>query len=313
MRLQPILDYCVYLLVRVFICWVQAMPLEACDRYARALATLFCRGLRIRFRICDENLRHAYPQASEQQRRALIWQMWRHLFLMVAEVAHAHRKIHPSNWHQHVVLLREPELVRMLIQPGAKVLVSGHFGNFEVAGYLLGMFGFPTTSVARTLDNPYLDRFLADFRSGTGQALLPKHGSSAEVSQLLERGGTLTLLGDQAAGGRGCWITFFGRPASAHKAIALFSLAGGIPMLVSYCRRLDRPLYFETAIQALADPRDSEYKLGSVPALTQWYSDRLEEIVNLAPEQYWWLHRRWKGQPPQRKRRAAADASSQAA
>jgi len=312
MRLQAVIDYAVYLAVRIFICVVQALPLDACDQIAAGLATLFTRVIRIRYRVSDENLRHAYPELSDQERRQLIWRMWHHLFLMVAEVAHAQRKIHRSNWHQHVSLLREEELSRVLLQPGSKLIVSGHFGNFEVAGYLLGLFGFPTVSVARPLDNPYLDRYLAQFRSGTGQSLLPKQGSAAEIDKLLSEGGTLAILGDQAAGSRGCWIEFFNRPASAHKAIALFSLGNQVPMLVTYCRRLGRPLYFENGLQALADPRDSGYKLGTVPELTQWYSDRLEEIVNLAPEQYWWLHRRWKGEPPAKKRRAS-ERSSQAA
>lgn len=312
MRLQSVIDYTVYLAVRIFICVVQALPLETCDQIASALATLFCRVIRIRYRICDENIRHAYPELSAPERQQLTWRMWHHLFLMVAEVAHARRKIHRSNWHRHVTVLRDAELVRTMLEPGAKLLVSGHFGNFEVAGYLLGLFGFPTVSVARPLDNPYLDRYLAEFRSGTGQSLLPKQGSAAEVDRLLSEGRTLAILGDQAAGSRGCWIEFFNRPASAHKAIALFSLGNQVPMLVTYCRRVGRPLCFENGLQALADPRDSEYKLGTVPDLTQWYSDRLEEIVNLAPEQYWWLHRRWKGEPPAKKRRAG-QRSSQAA
>ena len=53
-------------------------------------------------------------------------------------------------------------------------MVSGHFGNWEMAGYLFGVFGFPPYSVARTLDNPYLDRFLRSFRERTGQKLIPK-------------------------------------------------------------------------------------------------------------------------------------------
>jgi KDO2-lipid IV(A) lauroyltransferase len=301
MRWRAAVDYAVYVAVRVLICVVQALSLETCERMAGGGATLFCSVLRIRYRVTEENLRHAYPEMSEAQRRRLIWRMWRHLFLMVAEIAHAQRKIHPSNWHRHIRLVREPELIRALIEPRAKVLVSGHFGNFEVAGFLLGLFGFPTTAIARDLDNPYLNRFLSRFRGGTGQKLVSKNGSAVAVAELLERGGALALLGDQAAGKRGCWINFFNRPASAHKAIALFALANEAPLIVTYARRAGRPLYFETGIQALADPSDPGYKLTTVPELTQWYSDRLEEIVNLAPEQYWWLHRRWKGQPPRRK------------
>ena len=301
MSIRTIVDYAGYLAVRVLICILQALPLETCERLSAVLATLFCR---VRFRVSDENLQHAYPHWSAAERRQVIWRMWRHLFLMVAEVAHAGRKVHWSNWHRHIHFTREPKFIRALLDRRAKVLVSGHFGNFEVGGYLLGIFGFPGAAVARPLDNPLLDRYVAQFRSGSGQSILPKSGSSAAAAELLASGGMLTLLGDQAAGSRVCWITFFGRPASAHKAIALFSLANQVPLIVTYSRRLQRPLYFESGLQALADPCDAGYKLGTVPELTQWYSDQLEEIVRQAPEQYWWLHRRWKGEPSRRRRAA---------
>ena len=131
--------------------------------------------------------------------------------------------------------------------------------------------------------------------------MLPKQGSAKQVDALLQQGGTLMLLGDQAAGPKGCWVEFFGRPASCHKAVALFSLVNRAPMMLSYCRRLDRPLHFELGITALFDPQTDE-TLG-VTELTQWYSDQLERMIRGAPGQYWWLHRRWKSRPPRRRRR----------
>lgn len=309
MRGKTLVDYAVYLGVRVVIAVVQALPLDICDQLSSALATLCSRWLRIRFRVSEENLQAAYPALTTAERERLIWRMWHHLFLLVVEIAHAQRKIHRSNWRRHITFPDEQGSVRAMLMPGSKVVVSGHFGNFEVAGFMLGLMGFPAAAVARPLENPYLDRYLGTFRSGTGQSVISKQGSASEIADLLESGKMLALLGDQAAGPRGCWVEFFGRPASAHKAIAVFSLANQIPLMVSYTRRVGAPLQFESAILALADPRDSGYKLGTVPALTQWYSDRLEEIVNLAPEQYWWLHRRWKGEPPASWRAAEARAA----
>ena len=85
---------------------------------------------------------------------------------------------------------------------------------------MLGILGFPTYTVARTLDNPYLDRFVNRFRAATGQHIIPKNGGYDQIVDVLARGGTMTFLADQYAGPKGCWVEFFGRPASAHKAIA---------------------------------------------------------------------------------------------
>ncbi len=161
---------------------------------------------------------------SADQRLRLARRMWEHLFLLVLEVAHTPRKIHETNWRDYVRLTNEAELVRRLIEDRPVLVVSAHLGNFEVGGYVLGVLGFPTYTVARTLDNPYLDAFLNDFRGRTGQHIIPKNGGYDQIVDVLARGGTMTFLADQYAGPKGCWVEFFGRPASAHKAIALLAL-----------------------------------------------------------------------------------------
>ena len=82
------------------------------------------------------------------------------------------------------------------------ILLTGHYGNWEIAGYLFGMFGYPTYSVARTLDNPYLERFLRSFRERTGQKLIPKAGGYDQILEVLKSGQTLSMLADQDAGQR---------------------------------------------------------------------------------------------------------------
>ena len=110
-------------------------------------------------------------------------------------------------------------------------------------------------SRSRKLDNPYLDRFLNKFRGSTGQFILPKQGCAPQVEAVLQSGGTLSLLGDQHAGEKGCWVEFLGRPASCHKAVALFTLTSGAPQIVSYVRRLGRPMQFEIGVAGVADPQ----------------------------------------------------------
>ncbi len=291
------LDFAVYLVVRIVISVVQALPLEACARGAELLATLFCSVLGVRRQVVDENLQTAFPNLTKPQRERMAWRMWRHLFLMAAEIAHTPRKVHRTNWREHSRIVNLETFVRTLLSARPLVLISAHFGNFELGGYLMGLFGFPTYTVARRLDNPYLDRFINDFRGRTGQYILPKQGSRERIQEVLSRGGILTLLGDQAAGNKGCWVNFFGRPASTHKAVALFSLGNGAPTMVSYARRLGKPLRYEVGPEAIIDPDAPGFELGSIPLLAQWYTDHLERLICRAPEQYWWLHRRWKGEP----------------
>jgi KDO2-lipid IV(A) lauroyltransferase len=114
---------------------------------------------------------------------------------------------------------------------------------------------------------------------------------------VLASAGTMAFLADQAAGSKDCWVDFFGRPASTYKAIALLSVQHDAPMAVCYARRLGRPMQFEMTTAAIADPRDTGEGTGSIHELTQWYTSRLEEGIRQSPEQYWWVHRRWKERP----------------
>jgi KDO2-lipid IV(A) lauroyltransferase len=207
------------------------------------------------------------------------------------------------------VRLEQPELlVKVLLDERPAILVSGHFGNFELSGFMLGVLGFPTYTVARPLDNPYLHDFVGRFRGATGQHIIPTKGGYDQILAVLRSGGAMAFLADQYAGTKGCWVEFFGRPASAHKAIGLLALHNDAPMVVGYAMRRGKPLQYELRICEVADPRNTEDRsVTGVRPLTQWYSRVIEDIVRRAPDQYWWLHDRWKDRrkPKQKSRQAA--------
>ena len=301
---RRLIDYSVYLVVRVAIATIQALPLSVCERVAEAMATLFTSVIPLRRKVLMENLGIAFPQLNAAQQREMAWGMWRHLFLLLMEVAHTPRKVHRTNWRELVDVPQNEAIIRTLYTERPAVVISGHFGNFELGGYLLGMFGFPTHTVARTLDNRYLDRFVNEFRSRTGQFILPKQGSGEQIEQLLASGGALTLLGDQAAHSqRGCWVPFFGKPASTHKAVALFSLSFDAPTIVVGVRRKHRMLQYQIDVADVIDPAAADFPYAGVQPMTEWYTGCLEKIILSDPQQYWWIHRRWKGNIPEKARR----------
>jgi len=188
--------------------------------------------LRFREKVIRENIRGVFPDADDDRIRNMTRNMWYHLFLMGCEIAHAPRKIHDTNWRKHVFIRDKVRMTSYLIDYRPLVAVTGHFGNFEMAGYVTGLLGMPSYTVARKLDNEHLDRFLNGFRERNGQFILPKDGSAPAIQKVLDSGAILTILGDQHAGTKGCWIDFLGRPAACHKAIALFTLSGNAPKIV---------------------------------------------------------------------------------
>jgi len=293
------LDRLVYAAVRVVICVVQALPRDVCQRAAVGIAAVLAARVPIRRAVVEENLETAFPALDAAGRRTITRQMWEHLLLMVVEIAHAPRVIQKTTWRRHLRIPDMETIVRVLWSERPKVILGGHFGNFELAAYLFGVFGLRIFSVARELDNPLLDRFVTAFRESRGQVILPKKGSAPDVALALEENGVIGLLGDQAAGPKGCWVEFFGRPASVHKAIGLFALSAEAPVLVCSATRRRGLFDYDLRVEGIADPRDATPEVASLHALSQWYTSLLEVSIRRAPGQYWWVHRRWRGRSSQ--------------
>jgi KDO2-lipid IV(A) lauroyltransferase len=298
------IQYPIYLVIRVAVCFLQALSIEACADIAKLAAWLAYDVFRIRRELLDENIQHALPHLAPREQQQLARRTCEHLVLMCCELVHAPRKIHESNWRKHVVIKRKREIVTQLLDPRPTCLVTGHYGNFEFGGYMTGILGFVTHTVARTIDNPYLDEFMLKFREAKRQYILPKVGSAPQADAVLKTGGTLVLLGDQNAGNRGCKVDFLHRPTHCHKALALFTLVSGAPMMVNYCRRRGKPMQFEIGLVGIADPAIGGPQLADARRLSQWYMDCLAQLILESPDQYWWLHRLWREIKPSKKEQA---------
>jgi KDO2-lipid IV(A) lauroyltransferase len=178
------------------------------------------------------------------------------------------------------------------------MFVTGHFGNWELGGFILGALGFKTYAIARTLDNPYVDWFLrVKFREKTGQQILSKDDDFERIQEVLANAGVLATLADQDAGQRGLFVDFFGRPASTHKAVALMSLQFQVPLLVIGTAKVGEPMQYAVLVEDIILPEEYEGRPDAVRQITQRFTGALERLVRRYPEQYFWLHRRWKHQP----------------
>ena len=293
-------DYLVYLAVRIAVGVVQGLSFDTACGFARLLAWCVYTIDRRHRRVAIENLGMAFPgQMSPQQTDNVVRQVYGHFCQMVVELALLPRRMHVNNWKRFVDMRNGGRMVEALLCGRPLLIVTGHFGNWEIAGYSLGLLGFTTHAIARTLDNPYLDDYLRQFRERTGQKTLAKKGDFDQIEQVLADGGVLATLADQDAGQRGLFVNFFGRPASTHKAVALMALEHQVPMLVIGTPRLDGR--YVVCPGELIDPLDYEKSPDAARAITERFTSDFEQLVRLAPEQYFWLHRRWKHQPLPRK------------
>lgn len=293
-------DWAVFAAVRFGIFVIQALPLRVAlglGNWLGYLAYLIDKRHR---EVARENLRYAFPERCSDPVVCdrLVRQCYWHFCTMAIEIAVIPRKLHQPMWRLMFAFDGLERLADQVLNERAMMIVTPHFGNWEVAGYLTGILGLKTHAIARTLDNPYLHEFFLRFRQKTGQTILNKSGDFERITNVLVNRGTIVTLGDQAAGEKGLFVDFFHRPASTHKAVALFSLQHDAPMVVVGVARVGTPIKFKCFVEDIIDPREYTGKrLAGVKEITIRFTKAFERLVRRYPEQYFWLHRRWKHEP----------------
>jgi len=177
------------------------------------------------------------------------------------------------------------------------LMVAAHYSNFEIMGYLLGLFGFNIYSIARPLDNKYINRYLYDVRKRVGQRIIDKKGAASLMENLILKGSTVCFIADQDAGKKGVFVDFFGRKASTYKSIGLLAVTSQLPIVVGYSRRVGNRFFFEIGVNRIIFPEEWADKDDPLKWVTAEYTRAIEDFVRQDPSQYWWLHRRWKNRP----------------
>ncbi len=128
-----------------------------------------------------------------------------------------------------------------------------------------------------------------------------------QIHEALAQGGKVAVLADQGAGPRGLWVDFFGRRASTHKGVAVLALQHRAALLVVGVRKVGEPMRYQVVVEDIIFPEEyTGPRAQSVRHITQRYTAALERVIRSAPEQYFWLHNRWK-------QHVTADADSKCA
>ena len=291
-------DYLVYLAVRLGVMVLHMTGRGIGYALAGAAAAVIWRFDGCHRERALANLRASFPDWPEARVRAAAKASIRNMACMGLELFLTPRRIRPDTWRRYVRLTGMAEVIRMLVERKTPlVLVTGHFGNWELAGYFSSVIGLPTHTVARRIDNPYLNDFIFGLRERAGQTMIYKAGAGEAVQRALDRNEAVSIVCDQDAGAKGIFVDFFGRPASTFKSIGLMAMQFNAPVAVVCCRRLDRRFHFEVFCRRIIHPGEWSGEDDPLRWITREYTRALEEVVRDAPEQYFWVHRRWKSRP----------------
>ncbi len=292
-------NYIIYLIIRSLVAVIQATPFHLARQFGIVLGKIAYQIDKRHREVARNNLLAAFPEYQTQPDKIdqLVRSCYRHFLLIVIEMVFLPRRLHVHNWRKFVTLVNCNDLIASLLARKPILVATGHFGNWEMAGYVLGLVGFKTYAIARILDNPFLEKFLKGFRQKTGQTILSKNGDFERINQALAEGNAISTLADQDAGQRGLFVEFFNRPASTHKALALLAMQFQAKLFVVGIPRISEPLHYYVTVEEVIDTNDYANSPEAVRQITERYSQALERIIRRHPEQYFWLHRRWKHQP----------------
>jgi KDO2-lipid IV(A) lauroyltransferase len=295
---NKLIDLAQYVGARSAATLIHSFPVGANLRVARMLGSFMYAVDRKHRDRAMGNLRRSFPDMSERQRRFLARRSMQQLFMLFIEVMFTTRLVHIDTWADYCELENFREVLALLLQRNQGLLMlTGHFGNWEILGYVLATLGFHTTSIARPLDNPYVNDWLLGIREKKGQKIIAKKGATEEVTEVLARGGAVGFIADQNAGSKGIFVDFFGRKASTYKSIGLLAMEYQVPIVIGYARRLDDQFKFRVGAQDIIYPADWQDQDDPLRYITQRYTKAIEDFVQKDPGQYLWIHRRWKSRP----------------
>jgi Kdo2-lipid IVA lauroyltransferase/acyltransferase len=291
------IEWLQYAAARTFVKTLGILPRPLARALASAGASLLLLLLPKLRKTAQFNLRLAFPEWTDKKRRNVMRKMTRNLGWMAAEFARF-PKYTAQNIEQTVVLDGHENFLAGKNRGKGVLFLTGHIGAWELSSFAHGLYGFPLRYMARPLDNKPLDAMVNRYRGLSGNAPIFKNESARVMLRVLKESGTVGILADQnTMPGEGVFVDFFGTLACTTTGIARVALHTDAAVVPGYAywdgaMRKYR-LRFEPPVE-LVRSGDTER---DVVENTQKFTKVIEEIVRKHPEQWVWIHARWKTRP----------------
>jgi KDO2-lipid IV(A) lauroyltransferase len=243
--------------------------------------------------ITEENLRASFGDKSQEEVGAIARTVFENLGCLIVEFLcsdrYAKRPV-----EEYLDYVNYGTLDDAVKKGRGVLLLTGHCGNWELMAIAQSIKGPRITIVVRPLDNPYLEKAVSNLRTRFGHVLINKQKGMREVLRALGRGEIVGILLDQSVTKKeGVFVDFFGRPACTNKGLALLAAKTKAPVIPAFTRRvgLNRHEIIIGDEVLLVDTGDKD---ADIKANTQAYTKVIEDFIRKYPDQWFWMHRRWK-------------------
>lgn len=286
-----------YLLARGLEAVITSLPERAADRAAARVGELVQRPLGIREAVVRANLRQAFPDADEESIRGIARAAYRHLGRETAATLRLAR-LSTEAIVERTEMVGWEEFACAAADGRGVVLASGHFGNWEIGAAAIAARGLPTSAIVKRQSNPLVDARFETTRRKLGIETIDRGAAPRRVPRALREGRVVGIVADQDASRAGVWVPFLGKLSSTHRGPALFALRFGAPVFAGAAIRIDAPEPRYRILLERVELLRTDSAEEDIMRLTAELAVRLERAIRLAPDQYFWFHRRWKTPVP---------------
>ncbi len=245
-----------------------------------------------------QNIRRALPDLPEAEARRIAAESVRYMFrTYMVDAFQLPRLLTAETWQRYVDMSGAKAATSIFLTGRPAIFIAPHAGNWEMLGQIPATLGFKVSALARPLDNPFIWAWALALREQRGMRIVTKFGATDEVTRIIEAGGRIAFIADQNAGEDGTFVPFFGQMASAYKSIGLLAMRYELPIVVSTAIRVGGGFDYRCHTTDVIMPVDWRDFDDPLYYITARYTRAMEQAVMLAPEQYLWMHRRWKSRP----------------
>lgn len=297
-RPSPLVGLSQYVALRTAASFFHSFGVKQNLQFAATVGSWFYRlSHRHRERL-HTNLTNSYPDWPRERVAEISERASQHMFqLFMVDVPLTPRLVTESSWPKYLRIGRMQNAMDRLIRNEPMIVLTCHYGNWELLGYAQAVLGFPSYALARPLDNPQLNDYVMGIREARGMRIISKWGATPVLQRVLNGGGRVAFIADQNAGNQGMFVPFFGRLASSYKSIGLLAMHHEVPIVVGCARRLHGRYEYELSTSDIIEPGDWVDQPDPLYYITARYNRAMEHMIRAAPEQYLWVHRRWKSRP----------------
>jgi KDO2-lipid IV(A) lauroyltransferase len=289
-----------YALLRIVVAVLSPIPTGTADRIGAALGRLGYSPLRIRRDVVEDNLKRAFPEKSQAWRDDVAKKCYEHLGRETLAMLRLSQQTTDEIIAQ--TSYSDDDGCDALYKEKGKgaVIVVGHFGNWEVGAATMALRGYPLDVIVQRQANPYFNEYVIKARERFGAHVIERGKAPREGLRSLRKGRVLVFAADQnARGSGGVFVPFFGRPASTHRGAALMAIRTSAPIIMAFPLRMPDGTFHTTTHLIEANPESVHEDMDvAMEIITARFTKRLEDAIREAPDQYLWMHRRWKTQPP---------------